>query len=144
MSRVATWVGVLAILSGLANILLFVLWWNVVTVSANMPVSERGYTVEALSLQITLLEMVLVVAGFGLAGLGILGYIEIKNMAVQKATDAGSKAAKEEADRQFKQWRELQEARNGRDMQIGQSESSGSYSIAAAEPETIEKAGERE
>jgi hypothetical protein len=101
-----------------------------------MPVKERGYTVEALSVQITLLEMVLVVAGFGLAGLGVLGYIEIKSVAVTKAVEA----ARSEADRQMKQWRELQEARQGRGYAPGQSETYGAHPVSSSGVAAAERA----
>ena len=137
MSRIATIVGYFAILSGVANLMLFFLWWNLIQVSADMPSEARGYTVEALSVQITLLEVVLVVAGFGLAGLGVLGYIEIKNIAVAKAVEAASK----EAERQFRQWREVQEARFGRGYVPGQTETYGSHPVNQESLASAERAG---
>ena len=137
MSRTATIVGYIAIMAGVANVMLFYLWWGIVNVSADMPAAERGYTVEALSVQITLLEVVLVVAGFGLAGLGVLGYIEIKNIAVAKAVEAASK----EAERQFRQWREVQEARFGRGYVPGQTETYGSHPVNQDSLASAERAG---
>lgn len=50
-----------------------------------MPVSPTGYTVETLALNVTILEMILVLVGFILVALGLFGYTEIKNAAIRAA-----------------------------------------------------------
>jgi len=45
--------------------------FNLVHVTAEMPKSERGYTIEAIAIQITVLEIVLAVFGIILAVVGV-------------------------------------------------------------------------
>lgn len=67
-----------------------------------MPVSPTGYTVEALALNVTILEMILVLVGFILAALGLFGYTEIKNAAVRAAVEAAEKEAKDTVSEQLR------------------------------------------
>ncbi len=70
---------------GAVNLAFFVYWYSASEVTAIMPVSPTGYTVEALALNVTILEMILVLVGFILAALGLFGYTEIKNAAIRAA-----------------------------------------------------------
>ncbi len=72
-------------LVGAVNLAFFVYWYSASEVTAIMPVSPTGYTVEALALNVTILEMILVLVGFILAALGLFGYTEIKDAAVRAA-----------------------------------------------------------
>ena len=123
-----------AILIGVVNIALFAVWWNMIEVTSEMPASERGYTVEALALNVTILE---IVVGFFLAIAGIFGYVEIKNAAVAKAVSAAEKEARKEANEQMVKFiREQEQARRSE-----QTETSGTYSVDQARPDGAERAG---
>ncbi|MDF3433997.1 hypothetical protein HKX64_13375 [Sulfitobacter sp. M72] len=89
-------------LVGAVNLAFFVYWYSVSEVTAIMPVSPTGYTVEALALNVTILEMILVLVGFILAALGLFGYTEIKNAAVRAAVEAAEKEARETTSEQIK------------------------------------------
>lgn len=80
----------------------FVYWFSASEVTAIMPVSPTGYTVEALALNVTILEMILVLVGFILAALGLFGYTEIKNAAVRAAVEAAEKEAKDTVSEQLR------------------------------------------
>ena len=64
--------------------------------------SNTGYTIEALALNVTILEIILVLVGFVFAALGLFGYIEIKNAAVNK------EEARETVSEQFLIWQREQ------------------------------------
>lgn len=87
---------------GAANLAFFVYWFSASEVTAIMPVSPTGYTVEALALNVTILEMILVLVGFILAALGLFGYTEIKNAAVRAAVEAAEKEAKDTVSEQLR------------------------------------------
>lgn len=74
-----------------ANLAFFVYWSNASEVTAIMP-SNTGYTIEALALNITILEIILVLVGFVFAALGLFGYVEIKNAAISKAVEEAREA----------------------------------------------------
>jgi len=68
---------------GTVNIALFALWWSLIRVETVDPSDRSEYALEALSLQITILEVVLAAVGLGLAILGLFGYQSVKESAVQ-------------------------------------------------------------
>lgn len=78
-----------------------------------MPVSPTGYTVESLALNVTILEMILVLVGFILAALGLFGYTEIKNAAVRAAVDAAELEARETTSEQIKIFQDVMSKVNG-------------------------------
>jgi len=88
-------------LVGATNLAFFVYWYSASEVTAIMPVSPTGYTVEALALNVTILEMILVLVGFVLAALGLFGYTEIKNAAVSRAVEAAEKEARDTVSEQM-------------------------------------------
>jgi Zn-dependent protease with chaperone function len=95
MNKHSHWLAGVAIFVGLVNFLLAFIFFRLIEVKADMPPTERGYTIEALALQITILEMVI---GLFLAGLGIVGffgYLGIKNAAIKKAEEAADRVAAE-------------------------------------------------
>lgn len=95
MNKHSHWLAGLAIFLNLIALLLAFIFFRLIEVSADMPPTERGYTIEALALQIAILEMVI---GLFLAGLGIVGffgYIGIKNAAITKAEQAAERVAAE-------------------------------------------------
>lgn len=90
------------LLVGLANLAFFVFWYKASTVTMLMPSSPTGYSVEALALNVTILEIILVLVGFILAALGLFGYTEIKSAAVRAATDAAEREAKDTVSEQLR------------------------------------------
>lgn len=111
-------------LVGAANLAFFVYWYSASEVTAIMPVSPTGYTVEALALNVTILEMILVLVGFILAALGLFGYTEIKNAAVRAAVDAAEKEARETTSEQIKLYQQTMSKAQG-----GVSEHGGNYGL---------------
>ncbi|TCP40143.1 hypothetical protein [Rhodovulum marinum] len=128
VNKSATLAAVAAALVGVVNLVLFAVWWNMIEVTAEMPPSERGYTIETLALNVTFLEIVIALSGFVLAALGIFGYVEIKATAVEKAVAAAEKEAREEANQQMIKFRREMEARR-RDGS-GLTETTGDYTPA--------------
>jgi len=119
---------------GIANILLFAFWWHTSDFSAVMPIEKNGYTVEALALNITLLEIILALVGFVLAALGLFGYTGIKGAAIDAAVKAAEQESKETIKEQMEKWQREQNF-----VSQGQTESSGDFevgntSVADAEP----------
>ncbi|MEO0411032.1 MAG: hypothetical protein AAF221_04215 [Pseudomonadota bacterium] len=101
----------LSVLSLPLNAAMFALWWSMIQVNVELPASERGYTLEALALNITLLEMILVLLGFIFAALGIFGYVEIKSAAEIAAKETAESVAKTTYDAQMRLYRkEMTEA----------------------------------
>ena len=92
----------LAILSFLiasANLAFFVYWFNASEVRAVMPVvNPTGYTVEALALNVTILQIVLGFVGFFVAVLAFFGYNEIKRASVEAAEKEARKTMNEQID----------------------------------------------
>lgn len=86
---------------GILNIVMFAIWWHTVDATASMPDTSE-YTVEALALNVTFLEITLGVTGAILALMGIFGYTEIKNAAVRRAVEAAEAEARETVSEQFK------------------------------------------
>lgn len=80
-----TLVIILFLAIGCANLAFFVYWINAAEVRAIMPISPTGYTVEALALNVTILQMVLGFVGFFVAVLGFFGYNEIRRGAISAA-----------------------------------------------------------
>lgn len=87
--------GRLLILGGtvlsIVNIALFWFWWSLVKVEATTPDQESVYMLNALSVQISLLQTVLAAVGIALAFIGFLGYQTIKEAAVEKAVSESQK-----------------------------------------------------
>ena len=119
-------------LVGAVNFAFFVYWYSVSEVTAIMPISPTGYTVEALALNVTILEMILVLVGFILAALGLFGYTEIKNAAVRAAVEAAEKEARETTSEQIKLYQQTMSKSQGEAP-----EHSGNYGL---EDQTIEGA----
>lgn len=80
-----TLVIILFLAIGCANLAFFVYWVSAAEVQAIMPISPTGYTIEALALNVTILQMVLGFVGFFVAVLGFFGYNEIKRGAINAA-----------------------------------------------------------
>lgn len=91
----------LVVAIGIANIILFAVWWHTIEVTASMP-KQTNYTLEALALNVTFLEIILVIGGLILAVLGIFGYNELKGAAIRSAVDAAEKEARQTASDQIK------------------------------------------
>ena len=60
-----------------ANLAFFVYWYSASEVTAIMP-SNTGYTIEAVALNVTILEIILVLVGFVFAALGLLVTLKSK------------------------------------------------------------------
>lgn len=123
MNKVGTWIAGVAAVIGGANIVMAAVWWNMISVTVEMPITERGYTIEALALNITILEIVLALVGVVLAVIGIFGYSGIKTAAVESAREAAKREANVVAGDQMREFIR-QEARQNR---AGLAESPGSH-----------------
>jgi len=121
-------------LVGAVNLAFFVSWYSASEVTAIMPVSPTGYTVEALALNVTILEMILVVVGFILAALGLFGYTEIKNAAVRAAVEAAEKEARETTSEQIKLYQETMSKAQGEAPEHRGDYSLGDQPIEGATP----------
>lgn len=149
MNRLGLWVAGVAVLVGVVNVVLFAVWWNMIEVTADMPASERGYTIETLALNVTFLEIVITVVAFGVAVVGILGYVEIKNAAVSASVTAAVGAAKDVAEREARSEANEQMVKFIREQERAriseQTETSGSYTVEQSSPDSdIQRAGEGE
>lgn len=99
MKKYTNVLAAVAIIGAIITVVLTFVWFQIVTMTANMPTGERAYTVEALALQITILEMFLAVFGI-ILGIGALfGYIGIKSAAENKAEDVAKEVANERMER---------------------------------------------
>lgn len=94
-----------------------------------MPVSPTGYTVEALALNVTILQMVLGLVGFIVAVLGFFGYAGIKEGAKDVAEREARKVANDQMIKFRKEMAQIDKS--------GQTESPGDY---AADADGIENA----
>ncbi|WPZ21668.1 hypothetical protein T7987_00025 [Sulfitobacter faviae] len=121
-------------LVGAANLAFFVYWYSASEVTAIMPVSPTGYTVEALALNVTILEMILVLVGFILAALGLFGYTEIKNAAVRAAVEAAEIEARDTTSEQIKLYQEAMSRSHGEAPEHGGNYSLGDQPIEGATP----------
>ncbi len=121
-------------LVGAVNLAFFVYWYSVSEVTAIMPVSPTGYTVEALALNVTILEMILVLVGFILAALGLFGYTEIKNAAVRAAVEAAEKEARETTSEQIKLYQQTMNKAQGEAPEHGGDYGLGDQPIEGATP----------
>jgi len=81
MKNVNTWLCLACMICAIITSVLAFMQFNLVHVTAEMPKSERGYTIEAIAIQITVLEIVLAVFGIILAVVGVFGYLGIKGAA---------------------------------------------------------------
>jgi len=117
-----------------SNLAFFVYWYSASEVTAIMPVSPTGYTVEALALNVTILEMILVLVGFILAALGLFGYTEIKNAAVRAAVQAAEIEARETTSEQIKLYQEAMRAAQGQAPEHDGSYGLGDQPIEGATP----------
>ena len=111
VNKTGTWLAAVAIVSAIVNLALFFLWFNLVRIEAEMPATERGYTVEALALNVTILEIILGVVAVILAFLAIFGFVEIKTAAVNRASEVAEDVAKQEASEQMKSFFRRQQER---------------------------------
>jgi len=76
----------------IVNIALFFLWWSLIRIEAQIPASERSdYLMNALSVQITVLEVVMAAVAIGLAIVGVFGYQTIRESAVEAAVKEARK-----------------------------------------------------
>lgn len=119
-------------LVSVANFGLFVFWLNAAEVRAIMPANPTGYTVEALALNVTILQLVLGLVGFLVAVLGFFGYAGIKQAALHVAEGEARKEAKIVADKQMR----LFLAEQAKKAATGQSESAGDF-----RPDQVELVG---
>ena len=119
---------------GAANLAFFVYWYSASEVTAIMPVSPTGYTVEALALNVTILEMILVLVGFILAALGLFGYTEIKNAAVRAAVEAAEREAKDTVSEQLSLLEAVRARENGNTPEYGGDYGLGDQPIEGATP----------
>ncbi len=88
MRAVATAV---AILIGLINITLFILWWSLIKITAgDVATDKTQYILNTLSLQVSVLQTVLAAIAIGLGILGIWGYAAIKEAALEKCLKAST------------------------------------------------------
>ena len=109
--------------------------WNASAVTAVMPESRVGYTIEALSVNIMVLQIVLGLVAFVVAVLGFFGYAGIKSA----AQDIAEKEAKKVTDKQMALLRTEQER-----ITPGPRESPGSYAPSEVSLEGAQPAGGRE
>ncbi len=72
---------------GVVNLLLFALWWSLIRVTAGMPSESDQYVLNSLSVQLTILELVLAAVAISLAILGIFGYRVVIEAAENKADE---------------------------------------------------------
>lgn len=94
MTQKMTIWGTVNIVIGIVNLILFILWLSIIKLeSYNLP-SERNYFYEAISLQITVLDIIVVFVTIVLTIVGVFGYSAIKSGAVTGAVNA----AQEEID----------------------------------------------
>ena len=122
------------ILIGAVNLCFFVFWYSASEVTAIMPVSPTGYTIEALALNVTILEMILVLVGFILAALGLFGYTEIKNAAVRAAVDAAEKESRQTVNEQMKLFQEFASRSGAAAPEHGGSYQLGDQPVEGATP----------
>lgn len=88
------------------------------------PVSESGYTIDVLAVNITILQIVLGLVGFVVTVVGLWGYAGLKSA----ATEAAEVEARKVINEQMIKWRLAQESRTIN----SQSESSGDFSTEDA------------
>lgn len=93
MKKHSHWIAALAVVAAMITVVLTFVWFNIVTVTASMPTSERVYTLEALALQITILEMCLAVFAVVLAVLALFGYVGVRSAAEVKAQEVAENVA---------------------------------------------------
>jgi hypothetical protein len=93
MNKLGTWAVAVALVSAVVNVVLSYLWFGLVRIEAAMPSESRHYTLDALSLNVTILGLIIGLVGFVLALMGFFGYVEIKGAAVLRAVET----AREEA-----------------------------------------------
>lgn len=96
-----------------------------------MPESRVGYTVEALALNVTILEIVLALVAFVVAALGFFGYAGIK----EAAKDVAEKEARKVANEQMTKFKREQES-----DRTGQSESVGDFNVGEVPVDKAEPA----
>lgn len=102
--------------------------WSAMDVTATMPSDDEEYTLEALAVNITILEIVIAMVGFALAVVGLFGYKGIKDAAVSRAETVAETEARQIVSEQIAK---LEAARGNTDS--GPQEHPGKYS-AGSEP----------
>ena len=121
--------GILTLACCVIALFLFLLWSRKPTTPI-VPTSNSGYTLEALAVNITILEIVLGLVGFVIAVLSFFGYTEIKRGA--------ERAAREVAESQMQKFIKQQEAADKGPMENPGSFSAQDAAIEGAEPATEE------
>jgi hypothetical protein len=119
---------------GAVNISLAFLWLSLIKQDAEMPPSERGYTVEALALNVTFLEIVLAAVGIGLAIVGVFGFAELRNSAQARAESVAREVATATASEQMARFLRQRE----REVTARHFPTQPSVTPRATEPGTIE------
>ena len=109
------------------------------SVTASVPQSVSGYSIEALAVNLTILQMVMGVVGVFLTVLGVLGWTTIKSAAIERAREAAEAEARKTVSEQLLKLREAQ----GADA-AGLNESPGSYAVGDEPIEGATPAGETE
>ncbi len=95
--------------------------------TATVPTSATGYTIEALAINITILQMVMGVVSIVLALLGFFGYTTIKSAAVDAAVKASEDVARKAASDQLRKLEALEQR-----VQSSLDENPGDYGISDA------------
>lgn len=122
---------ILTVSCSVIALFLFLLWSRT-PASPTLPASMTGYTIEALAVNITILEIVIGLVGFVVAVMGFFGYTGIKSAAVEIA----EKEARRVADEQMRKFQKQQAPSS-----VGQTEGPGDF---APEDVPIEDAEEAE
>lgn len=111
------------------------IWYFSVGVTASMPISTTGYTVEALAVNITILQIVMGMVGVSLTVLGLFGWASLKSIAV----DIAEKEARSTVTAQLLKLRDAE-----RGVQGGMGENVGSYGVEQQSVDDATPASEAE
>ena len=79
--------------------------WSLKPVTPTLPSDISGYTLEALAVNITILEIILVLVGFVVTVMGLFGYTGIRTAAI----DAAKIEARKVANDQMVKWKNEQD-----------------------------------
>lgn len=82
---------VVSLTLGGVNVALFVLWWSLVRVEAAAPDQSSQFVLNALSVQIAVLQTVMAGVAIALGILAVWGYQSIKEIAVNEAVSRSLK-----------------------------------------------------
>lgn len=81
------WVVVVTCIASAANVLLFILWLCVVRIHAVTPTGQAVTSMDVISVEITILAIVLTAVAIGLAGAGVFGYQGLKAEVLRRADE---------------------------------------------------------